>query len=108
LVVVDSKATLRAVVESNLDLLALARWFADQRLTDGGHGGRPPLTSSVSARRHPSMPAGCCALAGRPGTCWPNPGIQIVKSAGMTCVADPYRALCQIRTDQGGGRFTRR
>jgi len=24
----------------------------------------------------------------------------------MTCVADPYRALCRIRTDQGGGRFT--
>jgi hypothetical protein len=38
LVIVDSKATLRAVVESDLDLLALARWFADQRLTDGGHG----------------------------------------------------------------------
>jgi len=38
LVVVDGKATLRAVVESDLDLLDLARWFADQRLTDGGHG----------------------------------------------------------------------
>jgi len=37
-----------------------------------------------------------------------NPGIQIVKSPGMTYVADPYRALCRIRTDQGGLRFTRR
>jgi hypothetical protein len=27
------------MVESDLDLLALARRFADQRLTDGGHGG---------------------------------------------------------------------
>jgi hypothetical protein len=37
LIVVDSKATLRAVVESDLDLLALARWFADRRLADGEH-----------------------------------------------------------------------
>jgi hypothetical protein len=35
-----------------------------------------------------------------------NPGIQIVKSAGMTCVADPYRALCRIRTGQGSRGFT--
>ena len=35
-----------------------------------------------------------------------NPAIQIVKSAGMTCVADPYRALCRIRTGQGSRRFT--
>jgi hypothetical protein len=39
LVAVDSKATLRALVESDRDLLALARWFADQRLIDGEHGG---------------------------------------------------------------------
>ena len=36
-----------------------------------------------------------------------NPGIQIIKSAaGISCVADPYRAHCRIRTDQGGRRFT--
>jgi hypothetical protein len=35
-----------------------------------------------------------------------NPHIQIVKATGMTCVPDPKRALCRMRTDQDSKRFT--
>jgi len=105
LIVVDSKATLRPVVESDLDLLALARWFADQRLTGGEHASGRHLQAAC--------PHGATQYAGRvlrtsreARDLLANPGIQIIKSTGMTCVADPHRALCRIRTDQGGRRFT--
>jgi hypothetical protein len=85
---VDSKATLRAVVESDLDLLVLAGWFAGQRLTDGGPGEGHHLQAAC--------PDGATQVRGRvlrtsreARDLLANPGIQIVKSAGMTCVADP-------------------
>ena len=105
MVIVDSKATLRAVVESDLDLLALARWFADRRLTDGEHAGGRHL--QAACRHGATRYAGRVLRASREARgLLANPGIQIVKSASMTCVADPYRALCRIRTDQDGRRFT--
>jgi len=68
---VDSKATLRPVVESDLDLLALARWFADQRLTGGEHASGRHLQAAC--------PHGATQYAGRvlrtsceAGTFWPT------------------------------------
>lgn len=101
----DSKATVRAVVQGDLDLLALA---VGRRPAPGRRRARRrPPTYKQRVRTAPLKYAGRMLRTGREARdLLANPAIQIVKSAGLTCVADPYRALCRIRTDQGGGRFT--
>jgi hypothetical protein len=103
LIAVDSKATWRPVAESDLDLLALARWFAGQRLTGGEH----------ASGRHgqAACPYGATQYAGRvlrtsrvARDLLANPGLQIVMSAGITWSlthAGPS-AGC---TGRGGRRF---
>ena len=75
MIVVDSKATLRAVVESDLDLLALARWFADQRLTDGGHASGRRLQAAYP---HGAARDVCRVLrtSREARACWPAPAFR--------------------------------
>lgn len=65
-----------------------ARWFAGQRLTDGEHASGRHLQAACPHRAARDV---CRVLrtSREARGLLANPGIQIVKSAGMTCVADP-------------------
>lgn len=98
------------------DELSFEQWLhhidqlveADQHLTDGEHVSGP--AAAIYKQR---VRTGATRYAGRvlrttreARDLLANPDIQIVKAAGMTCVPDPHRALCRMRTDQDSKRFT--
>ncbi|WP_433258269.1 hypothetical protein ACQPYK_22990 [Streptosporangium sp. CA-135522] len=81
---------------------------AEQRLAGGEHVSGPAAATYIQ-RVH----TGATQFAGRvlrttreARDLLANPDIQIVKAPGMTCVPDPARALCRMRSDEDNKRFT--
>jgi hypothetical protein len=98
------------------DELSFEQWLhhidqlveADQRLTSGAHVSGPAAdTYRQRVRTGATQYAGRVLRTSREARdLLANPDIQIVKAAGMTCVPNPHRALCRMRTDQDSKRFT--